>query len=61
MRRTGLLLTATALLMVALAGTALAATVEGDDGNNELRGTRGPDTIRAFGGDDTARGLGSGA
>lgn len=57
MRRTGLLLAATALLVVALAGVALAATVKGDDANNELRGTRGPDTIRAFGGDDTVRGL----
>jgi Ca2+-binding RTX toxin-like protein len=58
MRRTGLLLAATALLMVALAGAALAATIDGDRRDNRLVGTERADTIRGLRGDDTVHGRG---
>ena len=58
MRRTGLLLAATALLMVALAGAALAATIDGDRRDNRLVGGEEADTIRGLGGNDTVYGRG---
>jgi hypothetical protein len=50
MRRTGLLLAATALLMVVVAGAALADTINGDNDDNTLVGTTMADTISGFGG-----------
>ena len=58
MRRTGLLLAATALLMVALAGAALAATIDGDQRDNRLVGTEQADTLRGLRGSDSIYGRG---
>ena len=57
MRRTVLLSSSVALVMLLAAGVALAATVMGTADDEELVGTRYADTISARGGDDSARGL----
>lgn len=47
-----------ALLLVVFAGTALAKTINGNDGRNTLIGIDRSDVIRGFGGDDVLRGRG---
>jgi Ca2+-binding RTX toxin-like protein len=45
-----------ALVVAALAGTALAGSVNGTRGDDDLRGTRGDDTMRGRAGDDLLAG-----
>ena len=52
MRRTILLLTATALAVLLASGLAWAATIQGDGGPNTLVGTASRDVINPFGGND---------
>ena len=58
MRRAGTLAVATVLLVVALAGAALAAAIDGDRRDNRLVGTERADTVRGLGGDDAVYGRG---
>lgn len=58
MKRTTLLATMIAALTLVFAGVALAAVINGNNANNELYGTNGPDTIRGFGGVDDLYGGG---
>jgi hypothetical protein len=58
MRRAGLLTGTVALLLVAFAGVAVAATITGDARDNSLIGTKRADTIRGLGGDDRLAGRG---
>ena len=58
MRRAGLLMGTLALLLVAFAGVAVAATITGGDRDNSLIGTKRADTIRGLGGDDRLAGRG---
>lgn len=57
MRRTGILVATVAMLVALSAGTAFAALVEGNNGDNTLTGTDRADTIHAYGGEDVVRAL----
>ena len=60
MRRASLLTGAVALLLMAFAGVAVAATITGDARDNSLIGTKRADTIHGRGGNDAIYGgLGS--
>ena len=57
-RRAGILLfAAMAVALLLGSGTALAALVEGNSGDNTLTGTNQADTIHAYGGNDAVWGL----
>ena len=57
MRRVTLMIMALAMALVSGSGVALAALVEGDNGDNTLTGTPRADTIRAFAGEDVVWGF----
>ena len=57
MRRVTLLFTAMAVALMLGSGTALAALVEGNNGDNGLTGTPRADIIHAYGGDDLVSAL----
>ncbi len=57
MRRTVLLLAMVMVTALVAGGAALAGAFDGDDANNRLVGTDGPDTMRGLGGDDVMRGF----
>ena len=56
MRRITVLLTVTVAALLLTAGVALAATINGDSGNNNLVGTNRSDEMRGLGGNDIIRG-----
>jgi hypothetical protein len=58
MRRASLLLAVLALALVVASGVALAATINGNEGNNRLVGTKGKDNISGGGGNDDIFGKG---
>jgi Ca2+-binding RTX toxin-like protein len=58
MKRAGIFLTLISVLVFVFAGVALAAVINGNNGNNNLVGTPRADHIRGFGGNDTLRGRG---
>ena len=58
MKRAGIFLTLISVLVFVFAGVALAAVINGNNGNNNLVGTPRADHIRGFGGNDTIRGRG---
>ena len=58
MRRAGIFLTLMSVMVFVFAGVAVAAIINGNDGNNTLIGTPRHDVIRGFGGNDLIRGRG---
>jgi Ca2+-binding RTX toxin-like protein len=58
MKRAGIFLTLISVIVLVFAGIALAAVINGNNGNNNLVGTPRGDHIRGFGGNDTIRGRG---
>jgi Ca2+-binding RTX toxin-like protein len=56
MRRTTMLLALVGALLLPLAGVAVAATINGDSGNDSLVGTNRSDEMRGLGGNDIIRG-----
>jgi hypothetical protein len=55
-----LLLAATGMILAVFGGVALAKTINGNDRDNVLFGTKRADTIRGFGGEDVIFGLDGG-
>lgn len=58
MRQTTVFFAAVLAFFLLIAGTALADTFDGDDGDNTLLGTDGRDRMSGFDGSDTLRGFG---
>lgn len=58
MKRAGIFLTLISVMVFVFAGVALAAFINGNNGNNNLVGTPRNDVIRGLGGNDTIRGRG---
>ena len=57
MRKTTIMFVAMVVALMLGSGVALAALVEGNNGDNTLTGTNRADTIHAYGGEDVVRAL----
>ena len=57
MRKTTIMFVAMVVALMLGSGAALAALVEGNNGDNTLTGTNRADTIHAYGGEDVVRAL----
>jgi Ca2+-binding RTX toxin-like protein len=60
MKRAGIFMTLTSVMVFMFAGVALAALIEGNDGPNTLVGTPKGDAIYGYGGADRIEGRGGG-